>query len=925
MNLGEIYLLTSYGLSVVFGPKHFPRICLNLCIFLSCFSLFSPLSFAQAAAVIESNQQVYNISSFVAFVEDASNAKTAEEIYLLPEDRFNSVDGEVVSLGYSSSAYWLKFQVEFGPDVDVEEDWFLYIDVPFLDDVRFYQVDATNNGFPEISPVWQGGDIIPFHERPIKHPVPVISFKQKPGETVTYLMRIESQGSLIVPLRLSPASIFVESSNQYLLIQGVFLGGLLFLLAYNLILFVVVRDRAYLYYSAYLLFIGLLTAQMRGVGFQYLWPENIFLQNAGVNLIGCAASTFSALFALELLSLKNNNPIGYRVVMWLVGVGVVATVVASLLPMFIGLKITIFVAFSCIFVLFTMAVIKQLNGYTPARYYIISWLSVFAGIIIYFAVHSGVIVDGVWALWGIQTGVAIEVILLSLALGERIQLLRREKASSEAEKSAAYAASNAKSEFLANMSHEIRTPMNGVIGMSELLADTSLSLDQRQYLSAIQSSGKGLLEIINQILDLSKIEANKFNLEWIDFDVESMVREGVDVFRARLVSGEVRMYIDISADFPRYLHADPTRLRQVIVNLVGNSFKFTREGSVTLKMMVQGEELLFEVIDTGPGMDEATQEKLFASYTQADISTAREYGGTGLGLVISKKIIEMLGGSIGVRSQLNKGTTFWFALPVKSVLSVTPGKVIEPLAESSSSLRVFDLCQDQYQKKIIANWSRGMGIEYSQTLDSDDADAAKKRLVLIDDLDSLRELDERANMSVIFLGVQPKQCSYAHNVLQLPLLPSDFVELISYQQTSNTEQSRIAAENRAKVSFGRLLVAEDNSVNLMVIRGMLNKLGIDADYVHDGKEAVEAVEANQYDLILMDCEMPNIDGFEATQLIRKLSGSKSNIPIVALTAHAFKEFEDKALACGMNAHIAKPIQKQSLISVLAQFEQRAAN
>lgn len=529
---------------------------------------------------------------------------------------------------------------------------------------------------------------------------------------------------------------------------------------------------------------------------------------------------------------------------------------------------------------------------------------------------------------------------------------QEEKLETRRQKNAAEDASRAKSQFLATMSHEIRTPMNGVIGMLEMLRDTPLNENQKHYIDVIHRSGETLLEIINDILDYSKIEAGKMQLEVAVFQLDDLIEDCLQLFGATANKRHIELVGGVKPNAPLLLKGDPTRLRQIIINLLGNAFKFTAEGFVALEVgMVEGAtdtkpKLRFSVQDSGIGIDLDAGVNLFDSFNQADASTTRKYGGTGLGLAICKSLAELMGGTIGVDSAKGKGSTFWFTAEFDAADIVLTETSQE--RELTASLKYKKLLLVGAHEKVYeflnghaAAW--GMEMQYAlsakaamtallhashsgEAFDFIGVDSTLPDMAGIDLIRQIRgNLEVKAipafmfSASEIFQDQQLLRRLSIRAILRKPIsgnsLKYELAAMLG-REAAPAIEPKIHELQQDKFSHLRVLVAEDNAVNRMVIKGLLGKLNIQPELVENGVLALEAVRkaAEPYDIILMDCEMPEMDGFEATRSIREFESGR-NLPattIVALTAHALQEHRDAVFASGMNYYLSKPVTLDNL-------------
>ena len=544
------------------------------------------------------------------------------------------------------------------------------------------------------------------------------------------------------------------------------------------------------------------------------------------------------------------------------------------------------------------------------------------------------------ALLGGGAAILAGLFFVSLYVGPLYRVTERAFRALERTTAEALEATRLKSEFLANVSHEIRTPMNGVLGMTELLLRTDMTLKQRRFAETVQSSAHSLMTIVNDILDFSKIEAGKLEMRPAACDLRSIIEEVAELLAARASAKHIELACDVLDSLPRNVTCDPDRVRQVLTNLVGNAVKFTERGEVIVSTTIEESDanhVRVSVRDTGIGIKKEDLARLFEAFSQVDASLTRQHGGTGLGLAICKHLVELWGGSVGVESEYGKGSTFWFTIPLGD-------EPTEALVSQTLEGRALMVVKGKAYRAILEKHLTRWGLDVEAVAPEEAPVRAKQteapyQLVIVDLKEAGEELEllsaiRAANANLPIMLLAPLDASLLPTLgssalvdrlitkpIRLGDLASGVRRLLSVSAGGVTGHDARSSGGEIPLPLGkngiRLLVAEDNEINREVIHEMLTSLGYDTELVENGRQALAALDrSSDFHGVLMDCQMPELDGYEATRAIRRRPGPQSKLPVIAVTAHAIIGEREKALAAGMNDCLTKPINARALKAML---------
>ena len=852
-------------------------------------------------------------------------------------NQFSPIELSRLQAAQPNEALWLRFQLVpdkheqvlrvFAPDLS-------RLDLYVLDDQKLINEISTGNALPQT-------------EKPLPSSDYLLPLPQS-NHTLDVYLRLVSDHQLRPHITLDTAVMSAANQGKPLL-YGLLLGCMAMLVLHNLTRFVYTRTISCLWLAiceTLLLTSSALFLNLLGTWF----PEWHGTQTPGAYLTLLLTAPCALMFTYSFFSTRGPIPL-HRLLLadiLIITVGGLLLLFIDTLPL--NLMTYGFVGLASLSIL-VVSVYHWQKGYGPARFFVAAMVMFNTGTLIILPALLGLTLIAPQELvLALMILVCISGFLMSIALSERSRSITEDEFSISRDLAASNAEVNAKAEFLAKISHEIRTPMNGVLGMTELLLGTPLSVKQRDYVQTIHSAGNELLTLINEILDISKLESGQIELDDVQFDLNALIDDCLSIFRTKAEQQNVELISFIQPQVPRVISGDPTRLRQTLLSLLESALKKTDEGEILIVVALEersdAPRLRIAVQDSGQPMDELERDALLhAELHSKNFLAATRLGGH-LGLVIARQLIMLMGGEFGIKTGQTKGTNFWLTLPLDPQLLEHPTSDLDSPLKGARVLVVDD---NDTCRKVLVQQCTAWGLNVSAAASGKEALALLRTKAHLRDYFDIVLLDQNMpGMTGMQLAAKIKEDpSLNHDILLVMLtgisnapskiiarncgikrilakpvagytLKTTLADELTQRNKGHTAAQIVANSTpTAPISVPgdfRILVAEDNNISTKVIRGMLGKLNLQPDTACNGEEALKAMKSQHYDLVLMDCEMPVLDGFSATEQLRawEVSNQRVRTPVVALTAHILAEHKDRARQAGMDGHMAKPVELSQL-------------
>lgn len=785
-----------------------------------------------------------SLARFIYHWEDpTTRAVLTDAKHALRNGEFQPAYGNL-NQGFTGSAYWFYLVIR-NPD-SVARDIILENDYPMLDTVDVYCQQGANQKNYLL------GDHFSKSARPIQVRNYLIPISLPANSMVNCFFRVKSSSNVVMPLTVSDTQPYIEVVHDEQWLLGGFYGIAFGLLFFSSVIFVALREPMYFYYSLHCVGGILFNSALDGSAVE-MWA-GLGMQDTGVLLSVCLAQLGALYFALSYLRIRHSHPFVYRLSQGLVGL----IVFYLLLLPFMDTRVLseIVVSSGILFLLYMifLGLLRIKDGYRPAWIFIVGWGPILLAAMLVVLTVLGLLQDSAISLYSMKVAWCLELVILSLGLGYSIRLLRLNQLGSEHQILEARKESIDKTQFLAKLSHEVRGPMTGILGLSELLEKTDLNQEQERYVKAIRNGSQALMELTNDFLEFSKIEAGKMALHDAPFNLKELVQDCAAIYEMAARKKGLKLVCIFEVGTPVVVEGDGGRVRQVLLNLISNALKYTDVGYIKIRIGLTDQILDQQIVlkitveDTGVGIDQSDIDLLFKDYTQLRQPVDADVPSTGLGLAICRQLIELMGGEIALESEPGRGSSFWFTLPVS----------IRDDYEYLDHEEIYNLIAPVASDVDVP-------IHYSKP---EEAIPKPRRHVEPNPKDRMDSEPE-----------------------------ADLLQAAGVEQQLSIEL--------------RILVVEDNDINLKVILGFLDRLGLKPVTLHNGLEAVQHITEGEgeYDLILMDCEMPLMDGYTAAKKIHEwqVQEQKSQTPIIALSAHATDMHKQMAQDAGMIMHIAKPL------------------
>jgi len=925
-----------------------------LCITICSVLISTPYTLlaSDKTLILDPAEESYFLGPLTEILIDPEGTLNIEDVSATAaENKFQPVATRTISLGEVTGTVWLKFTLQDYPGHEPgKAEWvldpgsynplFLTLYTPVLNsDTKKKWLSQTIRT-----------PIIPsFLDHSLREK-PFFNLSQKSDQPVDFYLKLNSSKGMIFTLKVSKQIKNMDTWTKDISFKNIVYGAMLTLAIYHLCLFFVLKDISLLYFTIYMFFNTIfLYTYTNPTVFGIVEISDISLFNRINIFVGALGFSFYILFVRTFLHLKKLLPKMNKVIIFLFLMSLSITATSFwITPRLLNPALDLMLSLSAFLFCSLGFILWKKKGLAQAKFYLFSTLFPCIAIVYYFLLMQNLVPYSIVMDTFLDMSLPLEGILLSLAIADRIQILRIEH-------EMAKGANIAKSRFLASMSHEIRTPMNAILGMADLLWESPLNREQKQYVRIFQNAGNNLLNLINDILDISKIEAGQLELRDEDFNIKELIDKTCEVLALGAHEKHLELLCRMRPGVPQFVTGDSVRLQQVITNLLGNAIKFTQKGEITLETSVNAEsenkiELLFSVTDTGIGIPKDKQDSIFKSFSQVDNSLTRSSSGSGLGLSISRQIVEMMKGRIWINSEENRGSVFSFTVKLKKAPHAvskkqTPlktlkgihvliiddnatnrlilrekllswGAVIKEASKGRQGLEIIEKARKKgtpFQLVLLDSRMPEMdGIETARHMESKNGILQNTVIMLTSDERS-QDISKAKKLGIMAYLVKPVKHEELKEIIQESLFEKDIKDKL-------TEKASPVSMDKKRKRL-KILLVEDARENRFIIKAYLKAYPCEIKTAENGQTGVEKFMAESFDIVLMDMQMPVMDGYSATRKLREWEKKEERkpVPVIALTAHALKEDRQKCLDAGCSEYLSKPIKKIVLITTLESF------